>query len=165
MFRGAGEAGRAGLTGDNGTVLGESSSEYRREETATGGGSWLFLWEDFRGGIGGGKFVTGTGDLVLGLTFRPDGEDDLLGTAGLAGRCLGGMGRGVVGGGAGEAFGMLSVSFCSDSSESSFALILYPMSSTFTGISKTGGSEWLFLCACRTMTLVSLKARSCALAI
>lgn len=65
--------------------------------------------------MGGGNLVAGTSG--AGLTFRPEGDDDLDRIDGLGDECLGGVGRGRVGGGEGEGFGMVSDPVRSDSSE------------------------------------------------
>ena len=60
--------------GEWGMVRGDTSSEYRRCDVETGGGSGLSLLDDFRGGIGGGNLDSGT---VRGraTVFRA-GDDD-----------------------------------------------------------------------------------------
>lgn len=92
MLRGAGEPGRLILeTGDKGTLLGEISPEYRRDGIEAGG-TELFLFEDFRCGIGGGNFVSGTGD--VGCTFRPRGDGGFDRSVDLrCGKALGGAGK------------------------------------------------------------------------
>lgn len=148
IILGTGETG-VFRNGDFGIDVGDISSEYRRDE---GGGVRLSRLEDFRGGIGGGNFVAGTD--TLGLIFRVDGEDDFERTVILECDCFGGVGRAQVGGDDGGLVTCLGSScFVSDS-------VGKPMSSIVTG-----ASGRLFRRALRMMTLVSLKARSWALAI
>ena len=131
--------------------VGDISSEYRYDE---GGGVRLSRLDDLRGGIGGGNLDTGT--RAAGFTFRVGGEDDFERIVVLECDCLvGGVGNAPVGGGESGLESCLG-SIC-------FALSVSvgkPMSSMVTG-----ASGRLLRRTLRMITLVSLKARSCALAI
>lgn len=132
--------------------VGDISSEYRYDE---GGGVRLSRLDDLRGGIGGGgNLDKGTG--AAGFTFRVGGEDDLERVVVLECDCLGGgVGSAPVGGGESGLEACLG-SICFVLSVS----VGKPMSSMVTG-----ASGRLLRRTLRMMTLVSLKARSCALAI
>jgi len=140
-------------------VRGETSSENTRgggtvsvgRGADAAGKTWLFRFDDLRGGMGGGvpllrnetgvALRTGEWDFI----FRADGERFFA----RLGPINGGVGRGSLGGGV-AGFGMAT-----------WSGVWNPISSIMIGPSP----EELFLRALRRMTLVSLNARSCALAI